>query len=101
MLPNWLQQLAAECPPQDRAALDRILDMREQVMKEWYQIHLPYSFDAKLHWSERKEARKKRIDEIPREVFKKKYRTEDEAIAALVKIGERPESWEICECGYL
>ena len=27
MLPNWLQQLAAECPPEDRAALERVTRM--------------------------------------------------------------------------
>ncbi len=34
VLPDWLKQLAAECPPEDRAALDRALEERTMSDKD-------------------------------------------------------------------
>jgi hypothetical protein len=70
-------------------------------MRDWYQIHLPYSFDADMHWSEKRNARKARIAELPAGLYKQKFKTEAAAKAALTRAGEDPGFWEICECGYL
>lgn len=70
-------------------------------MKDWYQIHLPYSYRQEANWKERPALRKAKIAQIPRAVYKKRYKTESAAKAALTRAGEDPAEWEICEAGYL